>query len=149
MCTDRVRQRNFTRVVRSASSCGEPGVENMLGHAPPPLAVIGLDMRSGHPAAMTDPRGRLTRQEQWQTAAWAANHQCSRSTVGGKKTCAQQSFHRQLRGEAAVQLSRRGAGCWGRRRSRLAAVIHRNPGADIWGKFGKLLTATFPLQLSY
>ena len=29
---------------------GKPGVENMLGHAPPPLTASGLDMRDGHPA---------------------------------------------------------------------------------------------------
>jgi len=29
---------------------GKPGVENMLGHAPPPLTPRGLDMRDGHPA---------------------------------------------------------------------------------------------------
>jgi hypothetical protein len=34
-----------------ANCAGEPGVENMLGHAPPPLAMSGLDMRVGHPAA--------------------------------------------------------------------------------------------------
>jgi hypothetical protein len=28
----------------------EPGVENMLGHAPAPLTASGLDMRAGHPA---------------------------------------------------------------------------------------------------
>jgi hypothetical protein len=33
-----------------AICAGEPGVENMLGHAPPPLAASGLDMRDGHPA---------------------------------------------------------------------------------------------------
>jgi len=27
-----------------------PGVENMLVHAPPPLAASDLDMRGGHPA---------------------------------------------------------------------------------------------------
>ena len=33
-----------------ANCAGEPGVENMLGHAPPSLAASGLDMRGGHPA---------------------------------------------------------------------------------------------------
>ena len=27
----------------------EPGVENMLGHAPTPLTANGLDIRVGHP----------------------------------------------------------------------------------------------------
>ena len=30
----------------------KPGVENMLGHAPPPLTANGLDMRDGHPAEL-------------------------------------------------------------------------------------------------
>jgi len=33
-----------------ANRAVEPGVENMLGHAPSPLAETGLDMRGGHPA---------------------------------------------------------------------------------------------------
>jgi hypothetical protein len=33
-----------------ANHAARPGVENMLGHAPPPLAASGLDMRGGHPA---------------------------------------------------------------------------------------------------
>jgi hypothetical protein len=32
-----------------ANCAGAPGVENMLGHAPPPLTASGLDMRGGHP----------------------------------------------------------------------------------------------------
>jgi hypothetical protein len=51
-CWSELLQRNrpgaFT--ISLAKCTGEPGVENMLGHAPPPLAEIGLDMRSGHPA---------------------------------------------------------------------------------------------------
>jgi hypothetical protein len=38
--------------ISRASCAGEPGVENMLEHAPPPLTANGLDMRDGHPAAM-------------------------------------------------------------------------------------------------
>jgi hypothetical protein len=36
--------------ISRANDAGEPGVENMLGHAPPSLAASGLDMRGGHPA---------------------------------------------------------------------------------------------------
>ena len=39
-------------------TCEKPGVENMLGHAPPPLAGFSLDMRGGHPAAHVRLRGR-------------------------------------------------------------------------------------------
>ena len=33
----------------------KPGVESMLGHAPPPLTANGLDMRDGHPAGIRCP----------------------------------------------------------------------------------------------
>ena len=39
----------------------EPGVENMLGHAPPPLTANGLDMRDGHPAEMEATEGSQAR----------------------------------------------------------------------------------------
>ncbi len=39
-----------TSTISLANCAFEPGVENMLGHAPPPLADNGLDMRGGHPA---------------------------------------------------------------------------------------------------
>ena len=41
------------RASRSRGAPAEPGVENMLGHAPPPLTASGLDMRGGHPAEIS------------------------------------------------------------------------------------------------
>src|SRR5689334_9053852 len=35
----------------------------MLGHAPPPLAEVGLDMRGGHPAGIRSGSGRLSQDE--------------------------------------------------------------------------------------
>lgn len=39
----------------------KPGVENMLGHAPPPLTANGLDMRDGHPAELEATEGSQAR----------------------------------------------------------------------------------------
>ena len=39
----------------------QPGVENMLGHAPPPLTANGLDMRDGHPAEQDTVKGSQAR----------------------------------------------------------------------------------------
>ena len=39
----------------------KPGVENMLGHAPPPLTANGLDMRDGHPAELEANEGSQAR----------------------------------------------------------------------------------------
>jgi hypothetical protein len=54
------RNRPGAFTISLAKCTGEPGVENMLGHAPPPLAETGLDMRGGHPAGYRSGSGRLS-----------------------------------------------------------------------------------------
>lgn len=59
---------------RIEASGRKPGVENMLGHAPPPLTASGLDLRGGHPAEnhqalgsqdeVLTPRRRIRRKRQ-------------------------------------------------------------------------------------
>lgn len=41
---------------RTAPTAGLPGIENMPGHAPPPLTDTGLDIRGSCPAAGRVPR---------------------------------------------------------------------------------------------
>jgi hypothetical protein len=51
-----------TRIHDLLANCaGEPGVENMLEHAPPPLTANGLDMRDGHPAELEANEGSQAR----------------------------------------------------------------------------------------
>jgi hypothetical protein len=57
--TDGTRPDAFTTSL--ANCAGEPGVENMLGHAPQPLAANGLDMHRGHPARSRRCVARLTK----------------------------------------------------------------------------------------
>ena len=57
------RNRSGAFTISLANCAVEPGVENMLGHAPPPLAEIGLDMRGGHPAGYRSGSGRLSQDE--------------------------------------------------------------------------------------
>lgn len=39
-----------TLLIATTTAAGKPGVENMLGDAPPPATAKGLDIRVGHPA---------------------------------------------------------------------------------------------------
>jgi hypothetical protein len=50
LCRPAYRDSSACLLPQSEAVGGKPGVENMLGHAPPPLTASGLDMRDGHPA---------------------------------------------------------------------------------------------------